>query len=266
MKRIAIYCVTYNSYPEFYHYLDSICQAVKTAEGKAEVEVFVADNTDKVPQEISYQTDNVRLKVFPFHQNLGYFGAIGKMMQQVDTTVYDYCIISNVDLILDKDMLIMLAEYPYEDTTGWIAPQIWSQQEKRDRNPKIISRYPLSKLKKLQTLFKYPLLYALYIMTLYRRKTFQNHSAGEIYAGHGSFIILTREYLTRCGIIDYPVFLFCEEIYLGEQCRLHDLKVVYQPDIHVVDTEHASTCTFKRSKYCKYNYQAISHILKNYYT
>ena len=83
MKRIAIYCVTYHSYPEFYHYLDSICQTVKTTEREAEVEVFVADNTDKEPQEITYQTEAFRLKVFTFHQNLGYFGAIRKMMEEV---------------------------------------------------------------------------------------------------------------------------------------------------------------------------------------
>lgn len=265
MKRIAIFCVNYNSYKELYHYLDSICVAAKEAEDAMKVDCFVADNTDQQPQDISYETHQIQIQVFPFHQNHGYFGAIGKMMQQVDTTVYDYCIISNVDLILDKDMLVMLAEYPHEDTIGWIAPQIWSQKENRDRNPKILSRYPLSKLKKLQTLFKYPLLYALYTRTLYRRKKFQSHSAGEIYAGHGSFIILTQKFMEKCGPVDYPIFLFCEEIYLAEMCRQHQLTVEYLPTLKVNDMEHASTGHMPSRPYCRQNYDAISYIISRFY-
>jgi hypothetical protein len=61
------------------------------------------------------------------------------------------------------------------------------------------------------------------------------------------------------------MFLFCEEIYLGEQCRENGLKVLYEPTIQVSDAEHASTSTFKRSKYCKLNFKAVSYILDTYY-
>lgn len=266
MKRIAIFCVNYNSYKELYHYLDSICVSAKKVEDVMKVDLFVADNTEQQSQDISYEAQHIQIQVFPFHRNLGYFGAVGKMMQQVDTTVYDYCIISNVDLILDKDMLMKLAEYPNNATTGWIAPQIWSQQERRDRNPKIMNRYPLHKLKKLQTLFKYPLLYALYTMTLYRRKKFQRHSAGVIYAGHGSFIILTQKFMEKCGPVDYPVFLFCEEIYIAEICRQHQLTVEYLPTLKVNDMEHASTRHMPSRLYCRQNYDAISYIINRFYS
>lgn len=265
MKRTAIFCVNYNSYGELYNYLESISIAAKKAKGAMEVNVFVGDNTEKNPQEITYNTNLIQIKVFPFHQNLGYFGAIGKMMEQVETTVYDYCIISNVDLMLDEDMLLKLAEHPYEDTTGWIAPQIWSQQENRDRNPKMMNRYSLRKLQVLQTLFKYPPLHALYTMTLYRRKKLQNHSAGVIYGGHGSFIILTRQFMAKCGPVDYPVFLFCEEIYLAEMCRQQQLQVEYQPTLKVNDMEHTSTGRMPSHLYCRLNYDAISYIIRQFY-
>ena len=82
---------------------------------------------------------------------------------------------------------------------------------------------------------------------------------------HGSFIILTKEYFKRCGIINYPCFLFCEEIYLGEQCKEHQLAVVYEPSLRIDDDEHASTGNFKGKKYCQFNYQALSYIIKKYY-
>ena len=104
-----------------------------------------------------------------------------------------------------------------------------------------------------------------YNHTLYKSKKLVSHQRGEIYAGHGSFIILTKRFFEACGIITYPVFLFCEEIYLGELCQQHGLKVVYEPNICVTDAEHASTSSFRRSKYCQFNYQALSYILKTYY-
>lgn len=266
MKRIAIYCVNYNSYQELYNYLASIDQAAIVAKEEVEVDVLVADNTVEECLEMTIQSSQYHLHLFPFHQNMGYFGAVRRMMEEVSPLSYDFSIISNVDILLHTDFFLQLLTADSNLDTGWIAPQIYSRVEHRDRNPKIMQRYSKRKLQILRTLFRIPLLYNLYTHTVYKSKKLLKHEPGEIYAGHGSFIILTHEYFTRCGIIDYPVFLFCEEIYLGEQCRLHDLKVVYRPDIHVDDAEHASTGTFKRSKYCKYNFQAISHILKNYYT
>ena len=186
-------------------------------------------------------------------------------MKHVDPIAYDYSIISNVDVVMEKDFFVQLAEMPANKTLGWIAPQIFSDTEHRDRNPKIMRRYAKRKLQILRFLFSIPPLYNLYTHTAYKSKKLIKHEPGEIYAGHGSFIILTQEYFKRCGIIDYPVFLFCEEIYLGEQCLKHGLKVVYNPQIRVRDTEHASTGTFRRRKYCWYNYEALSYILKTYY-
>ena len=88
---------------------------------------------------------------------------------------------------------------------------------------------------------------------------------GEIYGGHGSFIILTKMYFERCGIINYPVFLFGEEIYLAEQCRQQGLKVVYDPTIAVKDTEHASTGNMPSRFYCNCNAKALEYIMSAFY-
>lgn len=245
MKRIAIFCVSYNSDKERDHYLASIKQAAQKASDQVQVEVFVANNTK----------DN----------NPGYFGAIQQMMKDVDVMTYDYSIISNVDMELNEDFFCRLADYPCESTTGWIAPQIYSHLEERDRNPKILQRYSAKKLQILKTLYQFPILDTLYTHTLYHSKKYQHHEAGPIYAGHGSLIILTKHYFEVCGKIDYPVFLFCEEIYLAECCRQHQLTVRYEPSIRVTDTEHASTGQMPHRLYCRYNYEAISYILQKYY-
>ena len=243
--KIAIFCVTYNSDKECNQYLASIKRAAQNAGDKVCVDTYVASNTKD--------------------DNPGYFGAIKRLMEKVDVTAYDYSVISNVDLTMEEDFFLQLAHYDCAEDIGWIAPQIWSQLEERDRNPKILCRYSLRKLQILKTFYQFPFLDALYTRTFYRKKKFESHPAGQIYAGHGSFIILTKKYFEACGKVDYPVFLFCEEIYLAEQCWKACLKVQYVPTIKVCDSEHASTGQMKHSFYCRCNYEAMQYIIRTFY-
>ena len=270
MKRIAIFCVNYNSYEELSGYLDSLAVAVEEAsKARKEVnlDVFVADNTERNPQSFApnINSPSITYCLFPYHQNLGYFGAIGKMMKEVDVCPYDYVLVSNVDLTVAEDFFIKLAVYPCEETTGWIAPQIHSCYEKRDKNPGLVKRYSLRKLKMLKALYCFPKLKRLYTQTFYRLKKYQCHPAGQIYAGHGSMLILTQNYFRLCGKIDYPIFLFCEELYLAEQCLKAGLKVEYVPIVKVEDAEHVSTSRMDYRFYCRCNYEAISYIIKRFY-
>jgi GT2 family glycosyltransferase len=262
--KIAIYCVNYNSYDSLHQYLLSIDKALEAATGPIELKVIVADNTAPA-RPVRYTPEHFTLNVLITGGNKGYFGAVRLAMQQIKPADFDYSIISNVDVLLDASFFTKLADYQSNELTGWIAPQIYSSLEQRDRNPKILRRYAKRKLQVLKMKFRFPLLNWVYNNTLYKSKKFVSHERGDIYAGHGSFIILTKRFFEADGIIDYPVFLFCEEIYLGEQCRQHGLKVVYEPDIRVTDAEHASTGTFRRSSYCRYNYDALSYILRTYY-
>ena len=265
MKRIAIYCVTYHSYKELANYLQSLEAAQPNASEYA-VDVFISDNTDKDFQEIATNLfPSLTVKVFPFLENLGYFGAIGKMMQQTDVLAYDFVVLSNVDVTVDKTFFKHLGSYPQQPEDGWLAPAIISRADGCDLNPQATTAYPLSKLKILLFLYRHPLVNTLYERTAYRVKRNQQHPAGEVYAGHGSFIILTHEYFVRCGIINYPVFLYGEELYLGEQCRRHQLKVQYVPSIKVSDIGAVSTGQMRRDFYYQCNAEAIQYIMNTYY-
>ena len=245
MKKIAVFCVSYCSDHERDLYLSTIRNAAQKASNIVDVDVFVSNNTKE--------------------DNPGYFGAIKRLMQQVDVNNYDYSIISNVDLMLEENFFQKLADYICSEDTGWIAPQIWSNLEERDRNPKVLNRYSLKKLQILRTFYQFPILDTLYTSTFYKKKKYESHQAGQIYAGHGSFIILTRRFFELCGKIDYPVFLFCEEIYLAEMCRKAGLKVLYEPSLIVKDTEHASTGRMNHGFYCRCNYEAMQYIIKTFY-
>ena len=245
MIRIALFCVSFESDKEKELFLASIEQAKKIAMELVSVDVFVACNTR--------------------NNNPGFFGAVRLLMNQVDLGTYDYVIISNVDLVIEEDFFIKLANYQCEKDIGWIAPQIWSEKEKRDKNPRQTVRYSLRKLKLLRLGYQYPWLDTLYTKTLYKRKKMDKKRPGLVYSGHGSFIILTRSFIARCGKVNYPVFLFCEEIYLAERCLQAGLKVVYAPEIKVIDLEHVSTGKMGHRTYCRHNLEAIEYIIKTFY-
>lgn len=268
MKRIAIFCVTYNTYDELDRYLRSIETSVRHSQSEVELSVFVADNTTDNIKAIDYHSDAISIKCYEFHQNYGYFGAIERMLSQTDTDPFDYIILSNVDIAMDSTAIETLCQANFAPNTGWIAPQIYSSLEHRDRNPSVMQRYSASRLRALLFLYKHPWADWLYKNTLYRRKSLHYSSPVEqtIYAGHGSFIILTREYFQRLGTIDYPVFLYGEELYLAECCRESQLKVVYCPHIRIVDSEHASTSRLASKFYYRCNREAISYILKRFYS
>lgn len=268
MKKIAIYCVNYNSYGELYAYYHSIVMAAQKVKDCCHIDLYIADNTEKSPEVITLPpTANVNPTVFTFRENMGYFGAIRRLMEQTEYTTYDYVIISNVDVRVDLFSVRELCQANFSNEVGWIAPLIFSETQKRNLNPALTKRYTERILRLIKLQFKFPILHKLYEKTLYKRKHIQAPNPQKnIYAGHGSFIILTNDYFKNCGIINYPVFLYGEELYLAEECRLHNLTVVYESNIKVHTTGKVSTGNMANKLYCKCNMEGINYILGTYYT
>ncbi|MBO5024728.1 MAG: glycosyltransferase [Bacteroidaceae bacterium] len=274
MKTFAIFCVTYNSYSDLRKYLASIDVAAANVKDVLQTDVFIVDNTDCDCEDLSdcLAYKNIKCQVFPYHENLGYFGGAQRALNEVEIGKYDYIAITNVDLQLAEDTLVNIAAIEQEANIGWIAPALLSAKEKRDINPVCLHRYSKRKLQLLLMKFDYPVIDYIYNKTLYKRKCLRKtYPSMDIYAGHGSFILLTKEYFNRCGLINYPIFLFGEELYLAEECRKHSLRVLYAPSIRIFDKEHVSTSklkrtiSFKKTFYYQCNCKALRYILNKYY-
>ncbi len=263
--RIAVVCVNYNSYNELEKYLASIDRSNKGVDGVT-VDVFIADNSNGKEYVVNTQYENICVEQYYF-DNLGYLGGASAVINNLqDVENYDYVAISNVDLQLSEDFFQVLKEKKTDDETAWIAPQIYSHDEDRDRNPKVMSRYSKRKLKMLYYMYKYPSLFYLYTATAYKRKKLApKYDEMDIYAGHGSFMLLTRNFFMEYKKIDYPIFLFGEELFLAELIRNKGMKVRYMPSIRVEDMEHVSTSRMKKKFYFKCNTESIKYILDTFY-
>ena len=263
--KILIVAVTYNSYLELNSYLKSIDKAVELC-SETEVTVCIADNSIDKQNIDATQYKRIQVEVIPLN-NKGYLGGAQYVINgRTDISQYDYVAISNVDIEMAGDFFIKLQEYKLDEDIAWLATRIWSKAEERDRNPKIISRPSKKRLQLVNLIYKYPVLDYLYTRTLYKRKTMYTPSPEmDIYAGHGSFMLLTKHFFKHYRKIEYPIFLFGEEIYLGELIRIAGMRVRYVPTLEVIDTEHTSTGKMKKAFYYKCNKESIDYILNNFY-
>ena len=268
MKKILLICVNYNSYDCLIKYLDSIRVAYSQTEN-LDLKVIVADNSQTI-QNINSEDYEFSVTQVVTGGNPGYMGAVTFSIdqQKILLSDYDFLIISNVDLQLDKDYFAKLINRKYADNVAWIAPQIFSKFENRDRNPKMISRPSLKKMKLLKLFYKVPVLNYFYVNTIYKLKSKhlpQNATDNYIYGGHGSCMIFTNNFIKQYSKIVFPSFLFCEESFFAEEILKKDLKVEYCNDIVVYDSDHESTGKMKKKLYYKYNYDSVCMILNNYY-
>jgi hypothetical protein len=276
--RISILSVCHNSYLESLKYLKSIEDALD--EKKVDLELFFIDNSSIIN---SNQVKLIKSSFFNFKikyikcENIGYFPSISYVIQKynIELNHYDHVIISNVDLQLSKDFFKNLLDIKKINSVGIYAPSIYSKVLNLDRNPKINSRPSSFKLRLNKFLYSsiitFILFKAINILRLKITKIILESPAQisldyqeNIYAPHGSFIILNKEFIRKIREINFPVFLFCEEIYLAETAIEHNFTIKYYPDLLVFDSEHASTSLMKSRDYRKFNIEALSYVLKNF--
>ena len=261
--------VTYNSYDALDNYIASIGKALDAAaDPTISITIHVADNSTIEKKEKKELEGSISL-LTSHYDNPGYLPAALKTVYSEDVAKYDYIIISNVDVVLDETFFTALRDLKADADTVWIAPFIWSPSEQRDVNPKIQERYTKKRLRLLRLFFRFPLVWYTYSKSVYRLRKQEAPSSlpkgGPIYAGHGSFMIFRPEIFLQEPKLDYPVFLFCEEIYMAEMALRIGKKVTHCPSVKVWDKEHASTGLMNLWRYCKYNHDALSYIIRTFY-
>lgn len=176
-------------------------------------------------------------------------------------------VISNVDLRLADsvffEQLGTLASIP---DLGAVAPSIYSDLTGIDQNPYMKTRPSRRRMHAYKWLYRNWMVLNLYELSaalFHRARTVLKisrtlsadsvqHTRETIYAPHGSLIILSKQYFERGGDLNFPEFLFGEEIYIAEKMRSLGLKVIYEPRLRVMHEEHHSTKLLKSRKIAEY--------------
>ena len=275
-QMVLLICVNYGSDAETAQYLESL----RRLEGQPNLRVLIVDNLVSVRM-----GDLPRDNSFTFlrsDENLGYFGGarrgISKYLEE--HPLPDWVIISNVDLLItDLQFLQKLAALNPAAHVGAVAPRIASALTGRNQNPFMRSRPSAVRMHLYKWLYRSRLAlnaHELASAAFHRLRSVvgrsrgtegnsQRELGGKIYAPHGSFVILSKEYFRAGGSLDFPCFLFGEEIYLAENLRRLGLDVVYEPSLEVVHQEHKSTKLLKSRKLARFVASSAAYCADTYF-
>ncbi|WP_276489094.1 glycosyltransferase family 2 protein [Ectopseudomonas mendocina] len=255
--KVCLVPICYNSHSDALSLLDSIESAYGACSG-LELEVVLCDNST-VPSlfDISLQAYSYSFKYFK-SDNIGYFPAFNNSLSKLSSKIecYDYVVVCNVDLEIAEDFFSVLQSTMLSSDIGLVAPGIFSGNDGRDLNPKIMRRPSLLKTNFMRIICSSPYVFFWYRklarLREIRRSRLQARVRSSVvsdatvndecmYGAHGSFMVFTKSYFVKGGSVNYPRFLFGEECFVAEQLLEHGLKIKHLRSLRVFDKEHAST-------------------------
>jgi len=252
-----------------------------------ELTTIVVDNTEEGGRDSLHaglRRVNQGLCYIQAPRNLGYFGGaalgLGQFVAQHGWP--EWVIVSNVDIeFRDADLVQRLASGPWPAGVGVVAPSIWSSKSLRDLNPRLTRRPRAATMRFYKAVFanvytlntyetlaaaKHVLKYTLKKVASAARAPAPTEARRErIYAPQGSCIVFAREYFDRGGTLDYPQFLFGEEIYVAETARALGLQVIYEPRLRMWHDDHASTGLIRSRRVARHVADSARFIADRYF-
>lgn len=214
--------------------------------------------------------------------NRGYFGGAKAGVdyyRQLRGGLPPWIVVANNDIIVrDQSFLEKLFAHNLQNV-GILAPRILSTRTKSDQNPFLRDRPSAARMHAYKWMYQswvvlnaYELASAIFhrirrgIRDLTGSPFGSDHRlGGKIYAPHGSFLIFSSQYFRAGDSLDFPCFLFGEEVYLAESLRTFGLDVVYDPSLEVVHQEHASTKLLKSRKLARFVASSAAYCADTYF-
>ncbi len=243
MKKILVIAVTYHSDKELQMFLESVRCAAERVKDTMQVDVEVADNGA---------------------DNKGYLGGALEIYNK-KAQGYDYVSISNVDLQVEEDFFEQLVAVDTKDL-GWIAPDIYTDKINRHENPYMLTRPTKRNFCIWNIIYSctwiYRMYYRLYVLKSQKAK---NYPACEIYAGHGSFMLFTKAFVSAYPELQFPGFMYGEEIYMAELVRAAGLKVQYIPTLRIANIGNVNTALINQKQKSAWSKQSLHAIYNRFF-
>ena len=272
--KILIVSVCYNNFSDALVYIKSLEKAITIDLSIKKINFYLVNNGvefSKLEINLLKEINLIEVCIIENRGNVGYFPGCFIGLQEAinEYESYDILIVSNVDLKVSEDIFSKLAllRIRYEKCNVVLAPSIISLSENKDRNPKVLNRFTKKEMKKYLFLYWIPYLHYFYKRTLYKFKKYNDLllSGAPIYAPHGSFIIFLNGRKLWNDFLSYPIFLFGEEIHIGEQALINNIPIYYHQELKIIDSDHASTGKENEFFIRKHNYKAINYLINRYW-
>ena len=214
----------------------------------------VVDNGSKHPELLDALREKHGIHIIQPEKNTGYLGAAGKAFEYFVTQfgeVPKLLVLSNSDMhYCDQNMFQYWQQtYAESNDIGLIGCRITSTLTGKPQNPMYRKRLEKSNLDFLIRVFSSKLAYMAYqtaalikgkILSL-RKSATQSSQPEQVYALHGSCMVLHRSLLQCKDTFSDAPFLFGEEVYLAEICHREKLHIVFDPAQEILHQEHQTT-------------------------
>ena len=190
---------------------------------------------------------NLDIEIISSSKNSYYWGGINLGLTDNNKKDYDWIIACNNDIEFNDCRFFEKLNHLEKDCYSIIAPQIISSLTNKDLNPFMLK--PIS--------FIYDLYYSLYYLNFFTSKIV--HKIGrlirminnqskikkslncQIYAGHGSCMIFSKNFFSNGGFLDTGFSMYGEEISTAEIAKKINSQIYYIPSLSIIHNEHQST-------------------------
>lgn len=211
-------------------------------------------------------------------ENAGYLGAAGHALhfyQKEFAALPDLLVLSNSDMHYCQSHLLeqWQMRYAKANDLGMIGCRITSTLTGKPQNPMYRQRLSKAHLQRLAKVFSNKWSYVLYqTAALIKGKLMagagvsESATIEEVYAIHGSCMVMHRRLLAQPDLFKDAPFLFGEEVYLAEICRREHLKVLFDPACEILHQEHQTTGIYKSAIQRKRLADALLLILKKFHS
>ena len=235
----------------------------------------ICDNSLNWPSSLTLP-DNFRL-VTPA-QNLGYLpGSIyaNKAWESENSPMPEWTAVINTDLEFCPEFFMRLTTQDFPEDILAVAPDV-RLRHNTQQNPFFASRPSRSKLELYRFLFGSPVRSQL-METIYqwRHKNKQQSTPEtlpldapflEAYALHGAATFLHRRYFERGGSVEYPSFMYGEEIFFAEEVRRLRGRMVWLPEAIVWHDAGATTSGKSQiARRAQWQHQSMSFLIEKYF-
>lgn len=263
--KILILAVTYRSYDCIGEFLNSINNASRSSD--AEVVVAIGDNTDTDYQDIEYTYNNIEVRAFPYHKNLGYLGCALRMLREIcSTEAFDYVAVSNVDITLNYDFFSSLSKLN-DDNVAWYAPDVYTPSRGTHENPFMIKRPTPGTIRKWMLIYSLPLFFGFIKKLFYMKHSKNNYSESpmNIYAGHGSFMLFSWKFIKDEIDMEFPGFMYEEELFFAEKIRRKGMTIRYSPELKITNIGSVSVTILGNGWQCNKSKESLMKIRDLYF-
>lgn len=257
--------VNYNNEAEVVGYLQAVLQG-QTAPPQY---IYIVNNQCRniaLLQQFAHNHPTVTL--LDINENIGYLPAAYRAF----THYHDKHGIPNIFILCNTDITIpdahffeKLSQQYTNSNYALIGPDILAAETGKHQNPMYRSRLAKAKINRLIGLFGNYTIYRLYSwMAGIKPASVAPPNSGQVYAVHGSFIVCTSLFFENGGTLNYPMFLFGEELFLAEQCHAKGLPVYFDNALKIVHHEHSTTGLMKKEKVLALR-SSLQYILRTFY-